>query len=77
MNFEDFPDLMTVQDLKKLFNIGNNKAYELTYYKNFPKIKIGRKIIIPKKQLMQWIENQTIIEINKQIDELEQKRKAL
>jgi excisionase family DNA binding protein len=77
MNFENFPDLMTVQDLKKLFNIGTNKAYEITHYKNFPKIKIGRKIIIPKKQLMQWIENQTIIEINKQINELEQRKKAL
>lgn len=80
IRFDDFPDLMTVEDLKKLFDIGTNKAYEITHYKNFPKLKIGRKIIIPKKQLMQWIENQTMIEINKeikQINELEQKRKIL
>lgn len=77
MNFNDFPDIMTVRDLKKLLGIGINKAYELTKYKGFPAIHIGRKIIIPKKQLIQWIENQTIIQINEHQSSLEKKYKIL
>ncbi|HHY80518.1 MAG TPA: helix-turn-helix domain-containing protein [Thermoanaerobacter sp.] len=68
---------MTVRDLKKLLGIGINKAYELTKYKGFPAIHIGRKIIIPKKQLIQWIENQTIIQINEHQSSLEKKYKIL
>lgn len=77
MNFNDFPDIMTIRDLKKLLGIGINKAYELTKYKGFPAIHIGRKIIIPKKQLIQWIENQTIIQINEHQNSLEKKYKIL
>ena len=76
MNFDDMPDIMSVNDLKKLFKIGINKAYEITHYKNFPAIHIGRKIIIPKKQLMRWLENLTIIQLNECENELEKRRKA-
>jgi Fe-S cluster biosynthesis and repair protein YggX len=76
MNFDDMPDIMCVEDLKKLFKIGINKAYEITKYKGFPAIHIGRKIIIPKKQLEQWIENQTIMQLNKPENELEKRHKA-
>ncbi len=76
MNFDDMPDIMSVEDLKKLFGIGINKAYEITRYKGFPALKIGRKIIIPKKQLEQWLENQTIMQLNEHENELEKRRKA-
>ncbi len=76
MNFDDMPDIMSVEDLKKLFDIGINKAYEITKYKGFPAIHIGRKIIIPKKQLEQWLENQTIMQLNEHENELEKRRKA-
>ncbi|MDN5317243.1 MAG: hypothetical protein PWR08_1368 [Thermoanaerobacterium sp.] len=76
MNFDDMPDVMSVEDLKKLFGIGINKAYEITKYKGFPAIHIGRKIIIPKKQLEQWLENQTIMQLNEPENELEKRRKA-
>lgn len=76
MNFDDMPDIMSVEDLKKLFGIGINKAYEITKYKGFPAVHIGRKIIIPKKQLEQWLENQTIMQLNEHENELEKRRKA-
>lgn len=76
MNFDDMPDIMSVEDLKKLFKIGINKAYEITRYKGFPAIHIGRKIIIPKQQLIQWLENQTIMQLNEHENELEKRRKA-
>jgi hypothetical protein len=76
MNFDDMPDIMSVGDLKRLFRIGINKAYELTKHKGFPAIHIGRKIIIPKKQLEAWLENQTIMQLNRPENELEKRHKA-
>ncbi|WP_427340765.1 helix-turn-helix domain-containing protein [Caloranaerobacter sp. DY30410] len=43
--------------LKKL-NIGKNKAYELINTGKIKSIKIGRKIRIPKKAIIEFIENE-------------------
>ncbi len=49
--FEELPMLLTVDQMRKVLNIGKNSAYELIYQKNFPILKLGgeRKIRIPKK----------------------------
>ncbi|KEI96415.1 DNA-binding protein [Clostridium botulinum] len=58
--FEQLPMLLTVNQMRKVLNIGKNSAYELIYQKNFPILKLGeRKIRIPKKDLLIWIENNT------------------
>ncbi|EPY2273188.1 helix-turn-helix domain-containing protein [Clostridium sporogenes] len=58
--FEQLSMLLTVNQMRKVLNIGKNSAYELIYQKNFPILKLGeRKIRIPKKDLLIWIENNT------------------
>lgn len=37
---------MTVREFAKEWGIGTNKAYEFVHIKGFPKITIGKKIII-------------------------------
>ena len=46
----------TVNELAKVLNIGMNSAYCLVNSKDFPKLTVGRKILIPKKALEQWID---------------------
>ncbi|MDS1004978.1 helix-turn-helix domain-containing protein [Clostridium sporogenes] len=58
--FEQLPMMLTVDQMRKVLNIGKNSAYELIYQKNFPILKLGeRKIRIPKKDLLIWIESNT------------------
>lgn len=42
--------------LSKLLPIGKNNLYSLVHSKGFPKITVGRKILIPKKEFEQWLE---------------------
>lgn len=44
------------EDIERMFHIGRNKAYALMKSDGFPTIRIGRKIVIPKLQLEQWVE---------------------
>jgi excisionase family DNA binding protein len=46
----------TVKELSKILDIGMNSAYCLVNSRDFPKIIVGRKILIPKKSLDQWID---------------------
>lgn len=47
----------TVQELKELLNIGINQTYELVNSKQFPIKHIGKKIVIPVKPFMEWLNN--------------------
>ncbi|MFR4002551.1 MAG: helix-turn-helix domain-containing protein [Romboutsia timonensis] len=38
--------LITVQDFASRYGIGINKSYQIVHKKDFPKIKVGRKILI-------------------------------
>lgn len=50
---------MTVSDVQKAMNIGRNTAYDLVNRADFPKIRLGRKIIIPRDAFMRWLDEQT------------------
>lgn len=47
----------TVKETAQVLNIGMNNAYCLVNSKNFPRIQVGRKILIPKKALEIWLES--------------------
>ena len=38
--------LITVKEFANEYGIGINKSYEIVHKKDFPKVKIGRKILI-------------------------------
>jgi excisionase family DNA binding protein len=49
---------MTVKEFCKEYGIGANKSYELVNSKDFPAFKCGRKIIIIRSKVDEWLENQ-------------------
>lgn len=55
--FSDYPDVVGVDDLTHMLNIGKNKAYELINTNKIQSIKIGRKHIIPKFRVIEFLKN--------------------
>ena len=47
--------LITVKEFATEYSIGINKAYELVNSKGFPKIKIGKKIMIVREKVDEFI----------------------
>ena len=54
---ENYPDVLTPNDVIKILNIGRNKMYELLNDGTIKSIRIGRKHRIPKKILIEYLEN--------------------
>lgn len=48
--------LYTVEDIQKIFGIGRTAAYQLVSAEGFPIIRINRRILIPKKKLEKWLD---------------------
>lgn len=45
-----------MKELAKIIPLGKSYLYNLVHSKGFPKIKVGRRILIPKKALEKWLE---------------------
>lgn len=54
----DTLDMSLCYDMNSLQNVlplGKNKLYDLVHSEGFPKITVGRRIIIPKKAFEEWL----------------------
>lgn len=47
---------MSVREFANEYGIGVNKSYELVHIDTFPKIVVGKKIIIVKSMVDDWLE---------------------
>ncbi|WP_411679591.1 helix-turn-helix domain-containing protein [Clostridium thailandense] len=47
---------MTIKEFCSEYGIGINKAYEIVHVKDFPMIRCGRKIIILRSKVDNWME---------------------
>ena len=50
-------NLLTVKDVQERLKLGKNNTYKLISQKGFPKITIGRKILIPEQEFEKYIMN--------------------
>ena len=62
-NYMDLPLMLSVPEVGEVLGISRAGAYELVRSKGFPKVKIGNRIVIPKDKFIQWIEDQTEVDV--------------
>ena len=51
--------LLTVDDLRGLLGLGRRQCYELVSRSDFPVLRFGRSIRIPREALEHWIKENT------------------
>ncbi len=54
-SFDDLPLTLRVEDLMPILGIGRNTAYELVRSGQIKSIRIGRKIRIPKVEVLTFL----------------------
>ena len=53
--FKDYPDVVSIQDLQKMLHIGRNTAYEILKDGTISAARIGKRYIIPKRSVVEFI----------------------
>lgn len=54
--FQEYPDIVTVDDLQKMLRIGRNTAYGLIKDGSIKTIRVSpRKVIIPKSSVINFV----------------------
>ena len=51
------PLVYTIDDLSNILKISKSMAYQVARNKDFPKIKLGKRILVPSERLKQWLLN--------------------
>ena len=57
-NIEDLPLTLNAREAAEVLRISKSKVYELAQSESFPAIRIGKRVVIPRDLLIQWMNNQ-------------------
>ena len=58
-NYDELPLFLSAKLVAQTLGVGRATAYELMNKKDFPAIRIGSRIVVPKENFRQWVEQQT------------------
>ncbi|MBE7009702.1 MAG: helix-turn-helix domain-containing protein [Ruminococcaceae bacterium] len=58
-NYNDLPLMLSVPDLTEALGISRAGAYELVKRKDFPALHLGKRVLVPKEELIAWIKENT------------------
>ncbi len=58
-SFDDLPLFLSAKLVAQTLGVSISSAYELMAEKDFPTLRIGNRIVVPKDKLQAWVEMQT------------------
>ena len=61
-NYSELPLTLSVPEVAAVLGISRAGAYELVHSASFPKVKIGKRIVVPRDKLIAWIDAQVEVE---------------
>jgi excisionase family DNA binding protein len=54
-SYDELPLLLNVKQLVDLMGVSDSSVYELIQEADFPSLRIGKRIVVPKEDLRKWI----------------------
>ncbi|MEA4896229.1 MAG: helix-turn-helix domain-containing protein [Oscillospiraceae bacterium] len=57
--YNDLPNILNADQLASTLGVSRARAYQLLNTANFPTLKIGKRKLVPKDKLIQWIDQHT------------------
>ena len=58
-SYEDLPLFLNAELVAQVLGISLAGAYDLLHSEDFPVLKIGTRMVVPKEKFRQWVERNT------------------
>ena len=58
-SFDELPLFLNADLVAKTLGVATSTAYELMHEKDFPTLRIGSRMVVPKEKFIQWVEEHT------------------
>lgn len=58
-SYEELPLFLNAKTVARVLGISPSSSYELMHQRDFPTLKIGNRIVVPKERFVKWVEENT------------------
>ncbi len=58
-SYDDLPLFLNAELVSKVLGVSPSSGYELMHEQDFPVLKIGSRMVVPKEKFIQWVEEHT------------------
>ena len=58
-SYDELPLFLNADTVAKTLGVSPSSGYELMHDKEFPSLKIGSRIVVPKECFIRWVEQNT------------------
>ena len=58
-DYSELPLFLNAETIAKVLGISPASSYELMHEPNFPVLKIGNRMVVPKEKFIRWVEENT------------------
>ena len=57
--YEELPLFLNAEVVAKVLGIAPSSSYELMHEVDFPVLKVGSRMVVPKEKFIPWVEDHT------------------
>lgn len=58
-SYDDLPLFLNSELVAKMLGVSPSSAYELMHEPDFPVLRVGSRMVVPKEKFIQWVEEHT------------------
>lgn len=58
-SYADLPLFLNAKLVAQVLGVSISTAYEVMHEPNFPTLRVGSRMVVPKEKFMQWAEEQS------------------
>ena len=58
-SYDELPLFLNAETVAKVLGIAPSSAYELMHEANFPVLKVGNRMVVPKGKFVEWVQRHT------------------
>ena len=54
-NYDDLPLFLNAAMVARVLGVAPSSAYELMHEKDFPTLRVGSRMVVPKEKFIEWV----------------------
>lgn len=64
VTYDQLPLMLNAEDVQAVMNISRAGAYQLMHREDFPVIMIGKRMVVPRDEFIEWVKKNTGCRVN-------------
>ena len=58
-SYDELPLFLNAELVGKVLGVSSTTAYELLHQKDFPSMRVGSRLVVPKEKFREWADKQS------------------